>query len=542
MEITPRAIESIDNKIGEIQENPTANSVLDRLKRITTEKLTTAETHDSLGGFWPEPGTLTTTTTIGEPTNSKVDSRGNLSIRGPVTTDEGSLREDFSGTTIYYIEEGTLTFTNGSRTVTGVLTTFTDGTNQYADYIRLSTDPDTVYAKIESVISDTELLLENNYAGTTGTGLGYHTKFKPIIGPGGTITVESSLCLIESGTTNNTLTRITRDIDYCPLIFTVNAIISQRIANQTGYIGLTDDAITPTISAYFQFDGIDELIIKTVTQFSAQATDKETNTITLAQSTSSEHRYRLELAQEYAAFYVDDLLVSTHKNHIPSPYAYMNALAGWVNGIVPASTTTMSIDNIFIGNIDALQIITGLSSVPVLIGNTALLPVFTTTSDFQISLEITRPTDTTPYDINDLINNNGSTTLPAFDFSILGDLTNRFIEILSIIIISNNGAITLPRLSPFIHLFNVNSPGFTVTDNSPFSPTYTQMINYRVLSIDSTFTPIASGSDCYLLVSADKDRILKLDASSKVYLALINSNAYIPSSSEKITVILQGRL
>ena len=542
MTITPKAIEIISDKIGEIQTNPPTNSMLDRLKRITTETLIVAETHESLGGFWPEPGTLTTTTPIGDPTDYKIDSRGNLSIRGPMTTDEGSFREDFSGTTIYKVIAGTITFTNNSKVITGVASTFTNGLIQYADYIKLSTDSDTTYAKILSIISDTELLLENVYTGSTATGTGYHAKFVPIIGAGGAITVASSICTITSGTTINSLTRISRDIDYGPLVMAVNASISVRRSNQIGYIGLTDDAIAPTISAYFQFDGTSVTTIKTVTQFSADPTDIESNTIVLVALSSVSKRYKIELAQEYVSFYVDDVLVSAHKNHIPSPYVYMQAMLGWVNTGTVVGTSLMQIDTIFIGNIDALQVMSGMGNLPVIISNPPIAPAFISTSGFEISLVITRPSDIIPYSINDLINNSvGSTTLPQFNFSVLGNLNYRFIEVTSVTIISNNGAAS-PKLAPYLHLFNVNNPGFAVTDNSPFLPTYTSLVNYRALSIGPSFTAIDTGDLCYLLTTPDKPMILKLSSSSRIFLALVNSSPYIPIADETIKVILKGRI
>jgi len=513
---------------------------------IATDLISSTPIHESLGGFWPEPGTLTTLTTIGETTDYKVDTRGNLSTRGPVTTDEGSVSEDFTGTTIYYIENGTLKFINNSNVVTGVGTTFTDGTEAYADYIKLSIDPDTAYAKIESVISDTELLLENVYIGTTGIGSGYHAKFKPLIGAGGAITVVNSLCSIASGATINAITKIFRSIDYCPLIFSTNVAVSKRIVNQTGYLGLTDNVTTPTISAYFQFDGTSDLIIKTVTQSSAQATEIETNTITLLTSTSTQRRYRIDLEQEYVAFYVDDNLIATHKTHIPGPYSYMDGLAGWVNGAVaPASTTTMSVDSIYIGNVDSLVITSGLLNLPVVVSNSALVPVYTSNSDFQISLQIQKTGNSNDYSVGDIVNNAGSSVLPPFDFSTLGNLQNRYINVTSVIVISNHGGVSISNeIAPVIHLFNSNTLTSTpVTDGSFFNPSYSEVIAKRVLSIDSVgITPIRIGTGCYLLSELSISRILQLDATCKTYLALINTTAYSPANGELITVILKGYL
>lgn len=62
---------------------------------------------------------------------------------------------------------GTLTFTNGSSTVTGSSTVFTDELGEN-DYIKL--DSDGVYYEVASVTSDTELELTENYTESGGTG------------------------------------------------------------------------------------------------------------------------------------------------------------------------------------------------------------------------------------------------------------------------------------------------------------------------------------------------------------------------------------
>lgn len=65
----------------------------------------------------------------------------------------------------------------------------------------------------------------------------------------------------------------------------------------------------------------------------------------------------------------------------------------------------------------------------------------------------------------------------------------------------------------------------------------------RVLSIEPTFTTIDTGTNSYTLVSSEKTRVVKLDATCKVYLALVHStNDYATVANEKFTVLLKGNL
>lgn len=76
------------------------------------------------------------------------------------------------------------------------------------------------------------------------------------------------------------------------------------------------------------------------------------------------------------------------------------------------------------------------------------------------------------------MNNSGSSVLPTFDFSTLGNLQNRYINVTSLNIISSNGGVSIANeMVPVVHLFNANTiPGSTLTDNTPFNPSYTAVI------------------------------------------------------------------
>lgn len=94
------------------------------------------------------------------------DRSGNLTIRGPVFTDEGSMRDSFSGTSLNHTLEGVLTFTNNSTKVIGVGTNFlTSGMSiTTTDFIKLDADNDSAWNAITSIEDNEHLTLANPYS------------------------------------------------------------------------------------------------------------------------------------------------------------------------------------------------------------------------------------------------------------------------------------------------------------------------------------------------------------------------------------------
>jgi hypothetical protein len=169
-------------------------------------------------------------------------------------------------------------------------------------------------------------------------------------------------------------------------------------------------------------------------------------------------------------------------------------------------------------------------------------PIFVRNQIFEIKLEITRSANTTGYVANQLINDNGSSILPYFDFSVYGDLSNRFLNLTTIIVVSNNGT-AVTKVDPFMHFFNIGTfAGSSLTDNAFFDPSYTVMSVNRTMSIESTFTAIDHGDNSYLLQAAEKQRLLLLNAQSRLYIAMVTNAAYIPLSGEKFTITLKGNI
>ena len=172
-----------------------------------------------------------------------LDESGNHQQRSQVLTDEGAFRDDFE--TLVTSLTGTPTFTNGDDVVTGVGTLFTKELNNQT-YIKRDVDGETAWAKVSDIISDTQLELDIDYIGASGSSASSKT-FWPTstTGTPGARSVSNSIVTIGSGTTASAITLITREIDYCPLGSSSYASISQRIANQTGIIGLSANKNNP---------------------------------------------------------------------------------------------------------------------------------------------------------------------------------------------------------------------------------------------------------------------------------------------------------
>jgi hypothetical protein len=312
------------------------------------------------GGYYPY-NTAFDNTVANAPTQLSFDGASNLQIRGPIYTDEGSIRDSFTnGANIYYSPfANTLSFTTGSNIVTTSGGFLSSGI-MVGDYIKLSSDAITAYAQVGQILNDTTLNLYTNYTGSTATGAAIQSRFQPVIGTGGTVSVANSILTIGAGTTANSATYITRSVDFVPIILVFpGSALSQCIANQTFYAGIMDSITTPTVGAYFTYSGTNNTQITTVTQSGAGASNTESYTWTLPNSwtNSTSHRLRVELTSEYAIFMIDDIPIATHKTQIPPSYIVLGIFYGVINGAsAPASNTNLITDGIFVNNLDTVQV------------------------------------------------------------------------------------------------------------------------------------------------------------------------------------------
>ena len=293
------------------------------------------------------------------------DSGGNLQIRGPILTDEGSLRDDFSGAALTTALTGTLNFTNGSTVVTGNGTLFTTQVG-IGQYIKRTSDSETAYAQVTSVNSDVSLNIIP-YTGTTGAGVaGVVSNWATSTGAGASITVGSSLVNIISGTTSGSSVYITNDIDYLPISMNSNVSISQRIANQIGMLGFVDSANNN--AAVVQFSGTVNTTVSFITAFSSAASDIQTTAVTLPNggNTSTAHTYTVDLGTDQATLSIDGVVVAINKLHLPGPYVHLSVQCGWLNSAAVTSST-MAIDAILYQNLDRIEIKQDYSGEPIAI-------------------------------------------------------------------------------------------------------------------------------------------------------------------------------
>lgn len=298
-----------------------------------------------------------------------LDSSGHLATRGPVMTDEGSFRDDFAGTTLTPALTGTLTFTNGSTTVTGVGTLFTTELTK-AFYIRRSADGNSNLVRVALIVSDTELELESDYPGTTGAGAGVRSFWLPTVIGTGAVAVASSNVTFTVGTPSGDAAEIVREVDYLPLIYSLGASISQRIVNQVTTFGFESaDPIYPGQRAVVVLDGTANTSIKFVTSSSAAAADTQTSTITLpgGMTTASVQQFSISLAARVATLTVNGIIVARHTDHLPYPYTVVSVVERLANTGVTASTTTLTTGEVHLSNQDAVQISNDFRADPVLV-------------------------------------------------------------------------------------------------------------------------------------------------------------------------------
>jgi hypothetical protein len=329
---------------------------------------------------YPNPNQI-----AGGKASARVDSFGNLQVRGPVTTDEQGWRDCFSGSSVGLALTGTPTFANGSASVTGVGTAFTTEIES-GEYIKRDSDGNTAWARVEEVISDTELTLSAVYSGASGGSASSVATVASFTGTGGSISVASSALTIASGTTTTAETGVRRLVDYAPIVFeAADVSLSQRIANQTAILGLQQRGQTAAARYYarFEFDGTVNTQVKCAAAWtksgSLTANDIQTTTVTLPPglTTATAARYRIELAVFYTRFYVNDILLAEHRTHLPNPYDYVDVVAYWVNGgSAPATSSNLVINSMAIRNINKLdvEITSNVDSVSI---NNAPGPLFT---------------------------------------------------------------------------------------------------------------------------------------------------------------------
>lgn len=285
-----------------------------------------------------------------------LDASGRLETHSSVLVDEGSFRDDFIGSSLNTTLTGSVVFTNNSIDVSGSGTLFTTEIRA-GQYIKKTADSETEWVRVSYVVSDTALVLEDVYTGTTATTTGHISNWKTISGPGST-SVASSLVTINSGTAIGTTT-LYRVADYGPFSATFRFAISQRIANQTITIGFRNDISAPTISAEFQFTGTTANIVNCISTSSSNLiSDLEQTTVTMNTGVSSffAQSYTINITNESVTFLINSVIVAKHTLHIPGAYDPMYAVMQIAQtAIVTNTTITCNFYNLY--NVNRVEII-----------------------------------------------------------------------------------------------------------------------------------------------------------------------------------------
>ena len=347
---------------------------------------------------------------------AQLDSIGNLVSRAQVLTDEGSFQDDFPGLSLDASLTGTLTFTNGGVDVTGSGTAFTSELNRSL-YIKRTTDGASSYTLVAQVLSDTELVLASGYPGTTGSSAATSTKWQRTVGTGTSVSVASGSVTIASGTTNGSRADVYRFLDFPPLSFQVAFSVSQRIANQSFFIGFRDDILSPQNQVGIIIDGTNNTTIKFRSQSGSSGSEitERTVTLPLGLTTASKLAYRVDVSQKVASLTVNGVIAAKITDHLPSNYIPFSFLAESLNTGVPASSTNLVVDLVQLANYNQVQIanITSSDAIPVQIREevhyiSGLLTTSSSTADQEI-VTYTVPSGQVAYIVGYSVSSEGNT-------------------------------------------------------------------------------------------------------------------------------------
>lgn len=256
---------------------------------------------------------------------SAIDSENNQRIRGQILTDEGSYRDDFPNGSLVGTLTGSLTFVNGSTTVTGEGTSFRTELNT-DKYIWLTSDGLNYGSRVLVINSDAELELDTPYEGSSGSGGASLSEWLIVIGGGGSVDVSNSIVNLHSGTQADGSAKIVRHIDFLPLVCSATFGVSTRDPNTRVVFGFSDslseEETTDAACVYLLEDDPTKVRFSTLCQGQPERTEV---TLPASHVTSSEILYEIELTQRFACLLVNGKPMATHKRHIPRAYSSLMA-------------------------------------------------------------------------------------------------------------------------------------------------------------------------------------------------------------------------
>ena len=287
----------------------------------------------------------------GEVYGATVDPYGNSNNRSLILTDEGGFRCNFSNTSTW-VPIGDVGVENGSTTVCGM--GFLSADLRTGEYFAVQ-GAETYLLQIDS-FTDTELTLAGPYQGPTTNGVGVRSIVAPRITADGTITVASGVATIASGVAIGGETGFYRSVDTLPLVSIARLSLSQRIVNQTFYLGFSNsmDPSLATSFAWLAFDGTTATVVKGQTGRNPVTVpvvaETQIQNLTIS-TTASAQEFRIELLKDRAIFVIAGTVNNTNAITVPLASDHMYFVAQWVNGgTAPASSTNAVVDFVACNN------------------------------------------------------------------------------------------------------------------------------------------------------------------------------------------------
>lgn len=318
--------------------------------------------------------------------NLTLDVFDNLQIRGPVITDEGSFRDDFSGSSLFTTLTGQLKFSNTSTAIVGVSSTiFTSEVNS-GFYIRRSAGADSEFVQVDYVQDDAAAFATTNYSGNFNNQTSVISRWKPSVTGGASYSVSGSILSLVSSTASGNIASVQNSGDYGPYVFKTSCAITQRVANQSAIIGFSDNPSSPARQALVKFDGTSNTTVKLVT--SSSATEVETTTVTLPNgaTTDSQNFYEIDLTDKAVALIINGIVVATNKTHIPATYDVMTVSAAISNSAI-VTTTTLQIEFILWKNMDQLEVASNMDGINISVqGTVNAVPLDSSKSTYSASI------------------------------------------------------------------------------------------------------------------------------------------------------------
>ena len=293
-----------------------------------------------------------------------VDPTNHLLVRGPVNTDEGSFYDHFAGLSLSTALTGTLTFGGGAISVTGSGTAFTTQVQQ-GQYVKLSADPETAYAQVDSVQSDTQLTLSSGYTGSSTSGASVVNNWATVTASGATIAVDASYCTITNGTGSGAKTYIYRELDYAPLQAQLFGFVLGLTVGQTGYMGFVDNPASPTQQILFKFgNGLPANQFLLVTSGTGGATDTTTQTCTFPSglATGVILSFTITFAQNKVVVsmgspnVMEPVVVASAVQNIPNPYTLLYGVVGFTNNTAITASATIYADGVLITDANRVEV------------------------------------------------------------------------------------------------------------------------------------------------------------------------------------------